>query len=646
MLPRFGSAAAVWTTSLAFFQLALLCGYALANLLGRSNRYRWAHLALLSLPILLMPPHLPRVELPPIAAVGLSLLLSVGPPFVALSMTSVILQRWLVRSGLPGANDPYFLYGASNAGALLALWSYPLLIEPRLDLQTQLHIWCAGYALCVVLHGLCVPAATSPPNEGDEPQTAQRVQTGRAELVWLLMSAAPNALLMAATQAITLDANVPLLWILPLSIYLLTLIIAFAPKPPSEPAVVQICLVLVLPALLGLALLGNREHLQLGYILCHSSLLGMGCLLCHRQLVSLRPSEPARIGRFYLTLSLGGLLGSISVVMGAPFLGRASTLPYVDYLVSGGWLLSAFLFRDRERLRAWLAVNASRRVGAGFVGLLAIGLIVLLTSVPLPNEIFAKRTFYGVYRVREKNGLRYLQHGNTIHGIESLADDERGEPLSYFHRDSPVAAFLEQVEPRERVAVVGLGAGSLAAYARPGEAWDFLELDPELEPLARTYFGFLAGSAGKVRVIPGDARLSLERVPDQSYDLLILDAFSSDFVPLHLVTREAIELYLRKLRPGGRLLFHLSSRLFDLLPVFAQLAADRNLHGAFAEGRPSEDEARFISTWLALSENEADIQRLHERLDWEVLTQKPEHAHRRVWSDDYLNLFDALRPLH
>lgn len=381
-------------------------------------------------------------------------------------------------------------------------------------------------------------------------------------------------------------------------------------------------------------------HFELGAVLFHDGLLGASCLLANVALARLRPSEPQRLGGYFLALSAGGFAGSLLVGVAMPALGVP--FEYADYLVAGGLLVVGLLVRDRERLASWGRGKASRRAGLAGAGLGALGLVGLVGWAGAARNLDASRTFYGFYRVYDEGDLRYFRHGETVHGLESLAGGKAGEPLAYYHRGSPIGRLLALDLRRDTVGVVGLGVGSLAAYARPGERWDFFELDPEVERLARKDFSFLSRCRGRVRVITGDARQSLGDVPDGSYDLLVLDAFAADFVPLHLVDREALALYRRKLAPGGLMVFHVSSRVFDLVPVLARLADDARLRGAYAQGAAGA-EGEFASLWLALGDGEEKIAPLVSQLGWQPLTLTPELRHRRVWTDGYVNLFHALR---
>ncbi|WP_240360664.1 spermidine synthase [Pyxidicoccus caerfyrddinensis] len=656
LLPAYGSSAAVWTTCMMFYQGVLLLGYLYAGRLSSlvlSGRYRWAHLAFVLFPVVTFPFHLRSVALPPIVAIIVTLVLSLGWPFLALSTTSIVAQGWLTRTGHPARNDPTFLYGTSNAGALLALLTFPFLVEPALDTRAQLGVWYAAYGVFVLLTALCIrtvrPADGAPggapvpaPVTGPAPGTRLT-----ARLAWLMLAASANALLMAVTNVLTLDASMPLLWIVPLTLYLLTLILSFARSPLTPERLHRLCMVGLLVAAGAAVAALLRVPSVLPSLALHGAVLWVGCLLLHASLARCRPEEPGLLGSYYLHISVGGWLGTALIVLGVPLLLGSLAMAYVDYGVAGLLVLAALFARDvalKERGEAQHRRAPLLAAGAAvaMAGILALAAVKLLHS-----RVDGSRTFYGLYTVKDENGLRMFQHGSTVHGVERIAAEARGEPLLYYHRGSPVGRVLAESAPRARVAVVGLGIGSLAAYGRGGEQWDFYELDPEVERLARSHFTLLGSSAAAVRVVTGDARLRLQEAEAQAYDVIILDAFSSDFVPTHLLTREALGLYLHKLRPGGLLLFHISSRLFDLAPVLTRLGASLGLQCALsgAESLSTAELERGLSPsrWFALTASPSQARWLNEHLGWSEVRASDDLLSRRVWTDDYVNLLQALR---
>jgi hypothetical protein len=648
LLPHFGSSATVWTTSLVFFQLALLVGYVFAARVARSaarGHYRFLHVAFVALSALVFPFRLVVVDGPPALAVMLALALSVGLPFVALSTTSIVAQSWFMRTNNAARNDPYFLYGTSNAGAVSSLICYPLLVEPLLDLRVQQAIWYALYGVYALLHVACLGSVAVANAREASVSDVSSVTPARSRIVlWLLLSAAANAFLMAVTNVITADAPLPLLWVLPLTLYLLTLVICFARRIPSQATFDLLGLLGLAVAAIALVFVFRESNLQLAYIVLHASSLWVGCLILNRNLARAKPENPRELGGYYLALSAGGVLGAMGIGLLMPVLCRQVSTAHVDYAVAGVLMVAALLTRDAAALRAF----GKRRPKSALALVLAVGsLAVVLVSAGVAHErakVHGSRTFYGLYSVVDKQGLRWFFHGNTVHGIANLAERQRSEPLAYFHAQSPVGGVLESPLPRRRVGLVGLGVGTLTAYGRPGDRWDIFELDPEVELIARRHFEFLATARATTFVTVGDARLTLAKVPDRSYELLILDAFSSDYVPTHLLTREALELYLRKLEPNGLLLCHISNRIFDIRPVLTRLAAELSLFPTWLGAVSPElgNEGKRESLWFSLARTPVE-HGLMRKLKWQEASLTPAILARRVWSDDYVNLFHALR---
>ncbi len=626
--PLFGSSASVWTTSLMFFQLLLLLGY-----LGAARwpaltgpRGELLHAAVVLLPLLTFPFAYPVLDVPRWLAVVASLSLSVAPAFLVLSTTSVLTQRWFSQSGHPARLDPYFLYGVSNVGSLAALVVYPLLVEPLLGMRVQLGLWYGLYVVFAALHFIARPRRPQPlPAVPDAPAHAgEGTFTG-----WLLFSAGGSTMLPAVTNVITADASMPLLWALPLAVYLLTFVITFARVTPPWSAVVRLSVgALALSAVaFGLGQ-WQKSWLQPALVVAHTAVLFVACLLCHWNLVRLRPAQPSQLGRFYFAMSLGGFLGTALIALLVPMLFARVAVAALDYALAGVVLVSALLYRDRVKLAAWARAH---RLGAALgatVTALFVGLVVLVFWAQVALQVYGVRTFYGLHTVKDEDGYRWLQHGNTVHGIEAL--DERGVPRGYYHRTSHIAQYLNSAHVGARVGVVGLGAGGLAGWSREGQQWEFFELDPEVEHIARSYFGFMEKLPASSSVVIGDARLTLADVPEGHFDTLVLDAFSSDFVPTHLLTKEAMALYKSRLQPGGRLVFHASNRLFELRPVVGALAESVGLRAECGGGLIPSAEALADASFAPLR---ADL----------ALQPVVVPPGARVWTDDYINLLGALR---
>ena len=674
VLPLFGGTQAVWTTSMLFFQGLLLAGYGYAHastrLLG-PRRQPLAHVVVLLLPLAALPiggglaP--PPVDASPSLWLLGMLALAVGAPFFVVTTASPLLQRWLATSGHASGRDPYFLYALGNVGSLLALLGYPLLVEPWLTLDGQTRLWSAGYLLFVALALGCVLAA----RRGAASVTEHRARTRttsppiawRTRARWVAIALVPSSLMLGATTYIATDvASAPLLWVLPLATYLLTFIVAFTRRPPVTPALAA----RLLPVPVGLVLLTLLGVVALPVplmLLLHLVTLFLAGALAHGRLAEERPPAE-RLTEFYFLLSLGGVLGGVLNALVAPQV-FDSVLEY-PLVLAAALLLRRSPARERYLalgfvpLAACIAglaasgdnVGVARAVLAASVLLLLVvgrsrprrlalgfGSLAALLVLAGGASLHAERTFFGVLRVVEQDGERRLYHGTTLHGIER-AD---GEPLSYFTRQGPLGDVMAAYGERlDRVDVIGLGVGTLAAYGRPGQRLTFYELDPAVADVAADprYFTFLRDSRADVRIVVGDGRRTLAAAPDGASALVVIDAFSSDSIPVHLLTREALALYLEKLRPDGVVAFHVTNRHLELAPVVAQLA--RHLGLAALERRDAVAgglrDGRAPSRWVAVARTPAALEPLRRRGEWRV----PE-ASGRVWTDDYSNLLAVLK---
>ena len=640
LLPSLGGGATVWTTAVAFFQLALVVGYLYAHLASTRlglRRHAALHVVLLGAVALALP-------LAPVNGVAPAthqtlwlfgrLAATIGLPFVLLAATSPLLQAWFASTGSRGARDPYFLYAASNAGSMLALLAYPALIEPWLGLAHQRRLWSSGMILAVGLVATCAvvslrrsssPAPAAPPSRGG----ARAGGVGwRLRWRWLALAAVPSSLLLSVTTYVTTDlVAFPLLWVVPLAIYLLTFILAFSARQPlSMRRLLWLQPLLLVP--LTAEMFMTTEGNALALIPIHLTIFFVTALVCHQTLAHSRPTAE-RSTEFYLWIAVGGALGGLFNVFLAPVLFR-SVVEYPLGLIAAALLrpAAAVTAGEPRARRLDLALPGGLAAGlcgaalvlrrlsltpADHTGLFALAGLLSLAGVaaysfrwrPLrfglglaaivvggafyaggaPRAAFADRSFYAVHRVVRDSPTRLtLVSGNTVHGVQDLSPALRHEPLSYYHRRSPIGELMTawQGRPqRGRIGVVGLGAGTLAAYAEPGEHWTFFEIDPVVVDLARDrgLFTFLADARGEVDIVLGDGRLSLASIPDGTFGLLVFDAFSSDAVPVHLLTREAIALDLRKLAPGGLLAFHVSNRHLDLQRVLAGGATAAGLVG-------------------------------------------------------------------
>ncbi len=660
LLPRFGGSAYVWTSCIIFFQGLLLLGYAGCHVALRRfgvRRYSRAHLVLLAAPFFFFPLRLPA-PLPaadPLTGLLSALARSVGVPFLILSTTVPVVSGWLMRSPLPEREDPSFLFGASNLGALAALLAYPFLIEPFLSLNAQSGAWCGLYVAYAALSLFLFPRAAGPEVAAGAPRGRpapnRRVQ-------WLLLSAAPCAAMLATTNLLTFDfAAVPLLWVAPLAVYLLTFVLNFKRKT-WYPGRLNSALLSILGAwtifCLGLAaaavarsgastpvqtLRRLADVGQFGYVTAALFVVGM---ICHRSLAAARPPDEGGTTEYYAWISAGGLLGSVCVGILVPWLGRGTGALALDWIAAGLLAAAALAARDWEGLSA-----AARRRPAAAVALGAAllgGPLALWRGGARDGTVFTVRNFYGVYRVVDRDGTRLFYHGNTDHGMQSLAPSRATEPMSYYNRLSPLFDVFDELGRDWRsVGVVGLGAGTLAAYGRPGMDMDFYELDPDVARIAERWFTYLKFGRSRNRIILGDARLSLERAEGTGYDLLILDAFNSGSIPVHLATEEALTLYLRRTKPDGVVLLHVSNRYLDLRPMLAAAARDLGLSGAskrLAQGGRVTD-GRVPSSWVALSRDAGKIGALTRARGWSPLADSAAPA-MKPWTDQHASLLPIL----
>jgi spermidine synthase len=751
VLPLLGGTPAVWSTCMVFFQAALLAGYAYAHAstawLGVA-RQAMLHLAVLVLPLSVLPLGLDPSRLRggvanPVLDVLIVLSVSVGLPFLVVSATAPLLQKWFTHTGHPAARDPYFLYAASNLGSMLALLGYPTLIEPRLHLKgagwwSQTHLWTAGYLALTVLTVACAlilwrsvsarnvhepdaHATAREPRAAAAPEdTREDAPTYRSRLHWVALAFVPSSLLLGVTTYITTDiAAVPLLWVLPLALYLLTFILAFGRWPaPLHRLVVSATLPVVL--LVIFFMVSDFPQRIWVTALWHFLLLLVVALACHGKLAHDRPS-PTHLTEFYLLISVGGVLGGLFNALVAPVvftslaeyplamvlacmlvirrrprpsaMGRAflaagavslgvSALTLILYSNSLTIRLDfAFIVRafglTSTRIAEWLTViepplNKFLVYGPPLLacflwrrrpvvlGLALAGVLVAAGFVDAHkgDRIRQARSFFGVLRVsrdRDEKGYTELRHGTTLHGRQSVDPARRGEPLSYYHRQGPIGQIFAELDGRRggrKVAVIGLGTGTLAAYARPGDVMTFYEIDRLVRDIAfdRAYFTYLTDARDRgatLRLELGDARVRLEAVrrerPAEQYDVIIVDAFTSDAIPVHLLTREALRLYLEMLAPGGLLAIHVSNRHLQLAPVVANLAEDAGLGGRLLiDEALAETEGGIESMWVLLARTPEAFGDLagDERWTAEKLETDPRLG---VWTDDFHNVLSVFK---
>ena len=763
ILPLFGSTPAVWTGSMMFFQMTLLIGYlyvhATTAWLG-ARRQAVLHLAIVLLPLLVLPLTIPADDWAPSAegnAIFLLLgvlLVSVGLPFFAISTTNPLVQKWLADTDHPAAKDPYFLYRASNLGSIIGLLGYPLVVERELTLDTQGIVWSVAYGLLIVLvfasavmlwrsspattveqEDTAEPLAGDPVSGGGASQTAESSSlvdsqpgglTLTRRLRWVGLTFVPSSLMLGVTAFITTDITpIPLLWVLPLSLYLFSFVIVFSPSQ-RMPDVVHKVMVAALPVMMAVLVVTILIELRNPYwmlILLHLLGFFVVAMVLHGEVARDRP--PARhLTEFYLWVSVGGFLGGVFNAIIAP-VAFDTVVEYPLAIILGclfvpGLVLSRLLRSDRDSsegrsqegeeaatggdeeretitssgsggqllgsrrlalvldlalplalglalwgistaidaylpvdyinvtwqamlglavgLCLWFAYSATRpiRFGLGIAAILIVG-----TVTAGAGALYEDRSFFGVYRVTGDDQVHTLVFGETNHGAQVLGV-QPPEPTTYYHPTGPVGQVFDALpEATSEPAVIGLGTGTMACYNRPGQQMTYYEIDPLVESIARNneLFTYLRDCPGENNVVLGDARLSLADAPDEEYGIIVADAFSSDAIPVHLITREAIDLYFDKLNENGVLLMHISNRHLELEPVLGNVSRDAGLVCRAQFDQENENTpGKFVSHWVVMSRDEGDLGSLADDSRWSSCATDPDSA---VWTDDFSNLLST-----
>lgn len=659
ILPWFGGSAAVWTTCMLFFQALLLAGYAYAHLLIRSRKMFQAliHTALIAAAIATLPigpaaSWKPLGGEEPIGAILLLLCVSVGLPYFLLASTSPLLQAWFSRAR-PGAN-PYPLFAVSNLASLGALVGYPFVVAPVFATHVQVSLWSWGFAafglLCALIAWRSPAAARENEEEARSREAAGNTAGGTAGeaagetarppyLAWLAFSAVPSALLLAVTNHLTQNvAAVPLLWLAPLTLYLLSFIVTFDGRGWYRPRALWPAVVAGLLAMAWL-LVDERLRLHLGAQLAvYLPGLLLACVFCHGELYAMRPA-PRRLTAFYLSVAAGGALGGLFVAVLAPLAFNAYYELGVGLVALA--LLAALRFAGLGRLAGLASLAALFGATAGAV----------YEAFAYQKDVrLSERSFYGVLRVKEYGHpgeeayLRRLMHGAIMHGEQYMTGHWRRFITSYYQASSGIGVAIRSSEARPiKVGVIGLGAGTIAAYGRPGDVYRFYEINPQVIRIAQTEFSFLSESRAKVELALGDARLALEREAPQGFDVLAVDAFSGDAIPVHLITREALATYLRHMKPEGIVAFHVSNRFLDLVPVVARIAREEGAHAVLVADDPDEDDTtgRSRSDWVLVSRSAQALAR--PEMVQAKAAQAPDRADWRTWTDDYSNLIQILK---
>ena len=721
ILPPLGCAPAVWTTCMVFFQAALLAGYAYANAVTTTLGPRHQtvlHVGLFLLALLVLPTDLTRSWRPPAEANPIPWLLallavSIGLPFFMAASNTVVLQSWFANRGRPATRDPYILYAASNLGSLVALPSYPGLIEPNLRLADQRWLWTAVYGLLVALTAGCAALAWGAARASREaPVTrARQPRSGRASaievsgptlrrrLCWVALAFVPSSLMLAVTTYLTAEvAAIPLLWVIPLALYLLSFVLTFGSMSSRLHSVMVLAMPVATLLLVFLTLSRVAPPIWV-VMLLHLATLFVVAMVCHGALVMSRPPI-SHLTEFYVWIAIGGVLGGLFNAVLAPLLFSA-LVEYPLTLVLACLLLPRTAPAETSHRERWLDMGVAVAFGLGTVGLflglsagrpdaglgdatlglksgqltrillglpallcyllvgrpirfgLAVGAILVasaLASGIRSPVLYRERSFFGIHSIRLDRDGRYvrLYHGTTVHGMQSLDPARHQEPLAYYYPTGPIGQVFQALHAQGAtppIALIGLGAGALAAYGASGQEMTFYEIDGAVERLARNarYFTHLRDADGrgvKLRIVLGDARLRLAQAPDYRYGLIVVDAFSSHAIPVHLITREAVQLYLSKLAYHGLVAFHISVPSLRLEAVLGALARDASLTGLIRYDAADEELGKAPSVWAVLARRQADLAPLAQDVRWKRLLADPVLA---VWTDEFSNLLGILR---
>ncbi len=645
LLPFLGGSAAVWITCLVFFQTTLLCAYLYAHWLTRHPHWR-LHLLLLaaalSLGVFWVKGHidLSNGAAHPITTIFIALGIWIGLPFLMLGSTSPLLQTWWSQVEHQGI--PYRLFALSNLGSLLALAAYPAWIEPNFTLHWQRAAWCCGFAVFAILAAILTlrarrPAENSASLEIERQPDAPATPLAR-KLLWLLLPMGASMQLCAVTSYITANiAPIPLLWILPLGVYLVSIVLAFQFPRFLPRGILARFLVVMLAALAYmLSQIDHSVPIAIGISFFLFELL-VACLFCHVEAYALRPQRDSESTVFYLYFAGGGALGSLLVGIVAPMVFDFNYDLAVTFFVTALLALAATWCTGWPQRLLWSAA-----------GIMLLVLCIWIHIAYQRETLLAVRNFYAALRVKQSFGfpgavLRTLTNGSIEHGTQIFGTDaQRKMPTTYYAQDSGVGLALRfccQNRPRS-IGVIGLGAGTLAAYGRPGDRIRFYEINPAVIPIARNVFTYVRESQAQVTIVEGDARISLARESSQQFDVLAVDAFSGDAIPLHLLTVQALALYRRHLAPGGIIAFHISNQHVELEPAIALLAQSAHMNAMRFSSAANEDRGEYTAYWVLLTDNAAFF---HQP---EVASAGRQPVFRpglRLWTDDYSSLLPLIR---
>ena len=691
-LPQIGGAPAVWTTAMLFFQTVLIAGYVYAHLLSRYVPQRAqiaVHLGFWALALIFLPLGLPTgwaydINVAPAWQTLTLFAAGVGLPFAVLSANAPLIQSWYAKTDGPSADDPYFLYGASNLGSLMALLAFPLAAEPLFG-AGQIGIgWAIGFVALggfLLMSGLSAKSSSAEVRSTDAPRAAVPKIKASQVAYWLLLAFIPSSLMLAITSKISTDIGaIPLVWVVPLSLYLLTFVLTFTRKPLLGTSTLRLGMLIGLLVMGGVFTGLSGAHLSWAWVAGLVLAFFAVSLYAHRALYEARP-DGSQLTIFYVIMSIGGALGGLfnsivaPVVFDGLYEGGITALLAV-MLAIRGWnvldrktVLSAFvagLLGATPVVLASYLLPVDQKVWMALVMILLIAIVVIAFRRSLPAAAIAASTltliggaslpddalhrdrgFFGTHRVLNQDDMRLYSNGTTVHGAQRLSDFDGGrpEPLYYYHKNAPMAQIMtsEVGTSAKSVGIVGQGVGSLACYALPGQSWAFYEIDPIVDGIARNpeYFTFMSECAGDAPTHLGDARIVLSEQSNVRYDVLVIDAYSSDAVPVHLTTNEAMELYMSRLTPTGVLVYHISNRYYEIDRPLGRSAEALGLSARLQEyrGNRAVDAADTPSAVAMIARDEAHFGSLLQDERWIPLTSDG----GRIWTDDHANLLSILK---
>ncbi|MEI7796349.1 MAG: fused MFS/spermidine synthase [Methylococcaceae bacterium] len=701
LLPLLGGTPAVWNSCMVFYQSVLFLGYLYAHLLGtrlKSNHQIIVHLTVISLSFLALPVGLPENLIPPTESnptfwLFSTLALAIGLPFFVLSTTAPLIQKWFAHVGHKDSHDPYFLYAASNTGSLVSLLSYPFLIEPNWGLNAQQSDWTLGYVGLCLLIAMCGFALWKNYQSIDSENVTNSASNApplswKTKFYWGALAFVPSSLLLGLTNFISTDiASVPLLWIIPLTVYLFSFVVVFSRwNDKSHAWFVRLQPIFLIP-FVAYAFINPADLPYWMYLFFHVIAFFFAIMVCHGELAAQRPHS-SHLTTYYLIMSFAGMLGGMFNTFVAPFVFngiyeyplmiiaalllrpslkklsfKETSLQLIDPLllliIGVGIYFSVANLTDYfdgvviSLCMLTIAVYFLRQRVVAYAGLMGV---IISAAMSLhhaeSHTLMQERTFFGVMAVRESmltdekgqpEMYHELFHGTTKHGAQRLIPTESKTPLTYYSRPSPMGQLFKTFDAQNEnwnIGVVGLGAGALACYAKPSQTWTLYEIDPLVVDIAKNpaYFSYLSQCAPNAVSEIGDARLSLQNKPDGTFDLLMMDAFSSDAVPTHLLTREAIELYFKKLKPNGILAFHITNRHLLLKKVVSIHAEEMHLTALINEFKPQTDVPLIVATdWVVLAKNPETLKLLQTSQlgSWQKM---PLYFDMPAWTDDFTSI--------